>query len=262
MAYTFVPANNDYIDYGDNNDMGISDWSCWAYAKTSNSGTAMSIVGKESFLSTADGFYFYKPTNDTLRYIFGNGSTSRFATSTATINTGAALTLGGSLDRSGNIITYVSGAQDGSTDATALNGADIQNAITLQVGALGSNLAKWDGTIYSVAMWSRVVTPAEFLLLEKVRNPFFVPDSLVFAANYMRNVNDVWGGLVGTNNGADEADNERMYAPGTLLTNTSFKSSGAAPTEDKLSRTLPGSVYSGVRAAASSPIRRRRKSVT
>jgi hypothetical protein len=109
---------------------------------------------------------------------------------------------------------YVNGTEDASrTSGVPASIADISN-YGLTFGGLPGVSFYFNGTIAEVGIWNAALTAAEIASLakgmtcDKVR-----PQSLVFYAPLIRNLQDVKGGLTITNNnGATVANHPRVYA--------------------------------------------------
>jgi uncharacterized protein (DUF736 family) len=108
---------------------------------------------------------------------------------------------------------YLDGTQDAErTDSVPAS--IYNNAGTLNIGGLAGSIVFFNGLIAEVGVWNAALTAAEIASLakgmtcDKVR-----PQSLVFYAPLVRNLQDVRGGLTITNNNtATVANHPRVYA--------------------------------------------------
>jgi hypothetical protein len=109
---------------------------------------------------------------------------------------------------------YVDGVQDAErTSGVPASIADNTN-VNLMFGGFPTTSLNFNGTIAEVGIWNAALTAAEIASLakgmtcDKVR-----PQSLVFYAPLVRDLNDQKGGLTITNNnGATVANHTRVYA--------------------------------------------------
>jgi hypothetical protein len=193
---------------------------CWY--KTDNAATSQALVsigdnnGQERFQ------LFYSGTtavNPSFSCIYSTGSSAGAASNAgaATTNTWyhVAGTVSGALGGSIDFRSYrngVLGTTLGPTTTSALTG----NIDSILIGArFGTSLGLYlDGQIAEVGIWNAALTAAEIAALakgmtcDKIR-----PQSLVFYAPLVRDLQDVRGGLTITNNNAATvATHPRVYA--------------------------------------------------
>lgn len=110
---------------------------------------------------------------------------------------------------------YRNGAADASTDTRDIGTQNAANALT--VGARYSNSvlgSYYAGSLAEIGVWSAVLTADEIASLARGVTPDKIrPQSLVFYAPLVRNLQDARGGLTITNNNAATvANHPRVYA--------------------------------------------------
>lgn len=172
---------------------------------------ATSFSGSPVFYDTRSG-----PTNTGVAiYADTAGKPIAFINSTNTI-IGSAVATGAHhllvLSRSSGVHTLYVNAASAGTYSTSANLTDTSLTIGTAVDNKGNSFNKMNGTISEVAAWSSALTTAEITSLsqgftaEQIR-----PQSLVFYAPLIRNLQDVRGGrTITNNNGATVAVHPRI----------------------------------------------------
>ena len=198
-------GSDDFVNCGDhaNSQMASGDFSVVYWAKTT--GTAETfIVSKQDGASAYDGYRFgFEGTN--YRFRVSDGTTGIEVDGAAVVNDGKWHHFAFTVDRSGNLLAYVDGQLDKTTDITSINNAiDPDEDLILgasysggsqNFGGNACNVGIYKGTVLtqaqvrsimlatSYAATAAVVTPSLFYLLQD-------------------NYNDSTGNQNGTNNGS------------------------------------------------------------
>ena len=71
---------------------------------------------------------------------------------------------------------------------------------------------RWNGRIAELAIYNRVITPAEALIHNAGYTTNHFPHGRIFCAPLIREVHDIAGGLTGTITGTTVSDHPRIYA--------------------------------------------------
>jgi hypothetical protein len=206
MAYDFTTTSNQYLSIPSTpvSSMPMT-ISCWFSVKNTSGGKAFVSVGETTSAQRNQiGILNNVPT------IFSVGTSITSATSSAAV---------------ADTLYHLCGVFESTTSRTiyfnGLNGVQTttnsgtQNAAnSILIGARYLLTAYHSGIIAEVGIWNAVLTADEIASLakgmtcDKVR-----PQSLVFYAPLVRDLQDVRGGLTITNNnGATVADHPRVYA--------------------------------------------------
>lgn len=218
MAYQFTAASSQYLSAPDTASLDITGAiTLAAWVKSSGSYGTRGIVSKFETATNNRSYALYINASGQLVTAFSPSGTS------ANVRTDTGSTILGTNWRhvavtfvaSTSVALYVNGA----TESTSNNGVTIPSALfngtaPLWIGAVATTSPLWDGLIAEAAIYSAALTAAEIASLakgmtcDKIR-----PQSLVFYAPLVRNLQDAKGGLTITNNGgATVATHPRVYA--------------------------------------------------
>jgi hypothetical protein len=214
MAYNFTAASSQSLSILDTNTLDITgaiSCSCWV-RRGSTITVAPTLIGKYS--GPADRGYLLTLRASTGAVNFaispdGGPSNVRSVWSNAATAADTWAHCCGTFIPSVSVNVYINGVLDNANNNTGpIPSAIYSNAANL---LLGSNL---NGDLAEVGIWNAALTAAEIASLakgmtcDKVR-----PQSLVFYAPLIRNLQDVRGGLTITNNNtATVANHPRVYA--------------------------------------------------
>jgi hypothetical protein len=217
MAYEFVKASSQYLSVADTAALDITGaitLVCWA-KRNADLSTPQNLIAKydgpnqRSYIMqiTTSGLLLSRFANDgTANTVTGSNSTSVVPTDWSHLATTWTPNVAAS-------VIYINGISDwvnagGPTIASIHSGT-----VNLGIGASGSGGLYMGGQIAEVGIWNAALTAAEIASLakgmtcDKVR-----PQSLVFYAPLVRDLNDQKGGLTITNNNAATvAAHPRIY---------------------------------------------------
>lgn len=219
MAYNFVAANVQHLEVADNSALDITGaitLSAW-FKSTGTYSANKGIVGKFQASSNQRSYVLYLDASGKVGFVVSANGTfqangSLLGTTTAGTNWRQ---VAGVLDPSVRQELFLDGTSEALTNSSVA--ASIYNStaalhIGRQSGAASNNT--FDGDIAEVGIWDVALTTAEIASLadgfacDKVR-----PQSLVFYAPLIRELQDVRGGLSIANiNVATVANHPRVYA--------------------------------------------------
>jgi hypothetical protein len=218
MAYSFTAASNQYLSVADTSALDITGAiTLCAWVKSSGSYGTRGIISKFETATNNRSYALYTNATGNIVAAFApSGTATNVRTDTGSTILGTnwrhvAVTLVPST----SVTLYV----DGVAESTTNNGSPLPSSIfsgaaNLWIGTVSATTFGWDGSIAEAAIYSAALTTAEIaslakgLACDKVR-----PQSLVFYAPLIRNLQDVRGGLTITNNNtATVAAHTRVYA--------------------------------------------------
>ena len=218
MAYNFTAASSQYLSVADTASLDITGaMTLAAWVKSSGSYGTRGIVSKYETGTNQRSYALIINASGQLSASFsssGNSSAVRTDTGSTVVGTNWRH-VAATFVPSTSVTLYI----DGATESTSNNGSPIPSALfsgtaQLWIGAIATTSLLWDGLIAEAAVYSAALTAVEIASLadgmtcDKVR-----PQSLVFYAPLVRNLQDVKGGLTITNNNtATVANHPRVYA--------------------------------------------------
>lgn len=205
MAYSFVAASSQYLSTASAPVTNVPCTLAGAF-NTANTTTAQTTVGVQAVTDTSRAVIFENPGNITA--IVGADLISSIPTDTVNPRTTATYSASTWVYNAGTFIngsstTYLNGGN--SVTATYVGTfPSITNFTQLSIGAR-HNGTSWgvynDGLLAEIAVWSVTLTAAEIASLAKGFKPYRIrPQSLVFYAPLIRDLQDTKGALAITNN--------------------------------------------------------------
>jgi hypothetical protein len=212
MAYQFVKASNQFLSINDTAILDVTGaitLACHA-KRNADLSTAQSLISKyespsnRSYIlqiNTSGGLSSRFARDGTTNFISGANSTSTIPTNWSHLATTWTPNVVGA-------IMYLNGIAGGTPSSSNSNSVIYSGSANLTIGS------GYGGEIAEVGIWSAALSAAEIASLakgmtcDKIR-----PQSLVFYAPLVRNLQDAKGGLTITNNnGATVATHPRVYA--------------------------------------------------
>jgi hypothetical protein len=217
MAYSFTAASNQYLSVPDTASLDITGAiTLAAWIKSSGSYGTRGIVSKfETGTNNRSYALYINATGNIVSAFAPNGSGVNVRSDTGSTILGTnwrhvAVTFVPST----SVTLYVNGAAESATNnGSPITSSLFSGAANLWIGAVAAPSLLWDGLIAEASVYNANLTAAEIASLakgmtcDKVR-----PQSLVFYAPLVRDLNDQKGGLTITNNnGATVANHPRIY---------------------------------------------------
>lgn len=216
MAYDFVRASSQYLMVGSSVVTGPPfTMAAFVYPNNATQLMTATLVGSfASFTCAAAVALSGHVAGDPVSYTTKGDTGSNFlnAQTTAAFSASAWNAVSGVSESVSSRFAYLDGGNKGSNTTT-------DNAMTLNRTSVGAGIYNnllydyFDGNICEVAYWNVALTDAEIASLAKGFKPTRIrPQSLMFYAPLLRNLQDVKGGLTITNNNsATVANHPRVY---------------------------------------------------
>jgi hypothetical protein len=219
MAYDFVRSSSQYLQGASLSSSIVAPFTLSALAySVDTSNTQYIFIVRDNKLTLVDahalvlrGAVAGDPLDATSRTDDGNPPTGQ-ALSTTSYPSSTWFAAAGVFSATNSRTVYL----DGGSSATNTQNVPITDIVIPQISGIpagGSQLAFLDGRAAEVALWSAALTADEVASLAKGFKPTRIrPQSLVFYAPLIRDLQDVRGGLAITNNNsATVANHPRVY---------------------------------------------------
>jgi hypothetical protein len=213
MAYDFKTASSQFVSTGSTPLIGTPvTIACNFYRKTNTSGNVLFAIDNGTNAATGITVMSLPSASNVLLATSNDGSGPRSAQTTATYQLNTWNHACGVFSNTSNRTVYLNGGNNVTNTVTS----NVTNQSNISIGAryIGGVVGLFaDILIAEVGIWNVALTAAEVASLadgmtcDKVR-----PQSLVFYAPLVRDLQDVRGGLTITNNnGATVANHPRVY---------------------------------------------------
>ncbi len=160
-------GTNDYVEIGDQLDMGTSDFSVSAWIKTQNTSTSSQFVISKALYGSTAGRWWVGTNTGKVRCGFEFSTGSVGLDSLEEVADGNWHNIVCAFDRDGNLTISIDGEVDGSISISAGASDNLQNTLPLRIGAYNntdsSAMLFFEGVIDSVQVYSRALSADEIL---------------------------------------------------------------------------------------------------
>ena len=214
-----LDGTGDYVDYGNADLIGTSDYSISAWFKTSSTGSVMYVINK-GYTQMYKLFTY----GDKIKFEHKAGGDSVTVVSTDDMTDGNWHHVVVTADRDGDLTMYVDGSAESTTadlDTGNLQ-SDIDDASrNLFIGSYsryGNAANVWNGSIDEVAIWTVVLSAADVTAIYNSGKPNDLTDSASYATDRTSNLVGYWRYEGDFNDSSDNSNSGTAVADATFST--------------------------------------------